>query len=337
MSQAILDRMATVMNDTRFLLVRLLVLPVLAFLPARLAFAAARWRGRRRYGRLSLEVKNRMRREVEQVCGHVGEGRIEAILQEQGEILSCDEMDAYLILRLGRRGFDRIISLEGLHHLEEATRSGKGAILFSAHFGGGYAFLAALGARGYRLYGISAPIERLPLDQRAVLRVRKALMGWASNGDVLFMGHASLGHEMLARLRGGALIYVLLDVRPDARAKRAMAVEFLGRQCRLSYGILDLAAISGTPVLPFFVYYTAPHLRRAVIGAPVELVADRDPEVARRINLRRCLERIEEAISLAPSHWMLWGNFEGLWSCDAEAAELTVASHGSTPATARPT
>lgn len=321
--------MAAALSQVRFLAVRFLVLPLVALLPARLAFATARWRGRRRYGRFSPEVKDRMRRAVQQVCGSAGEGEVEAVLREHCEIISCDEMDPYLYVRLGRHGFDRIIRLEGLHHLEEATHGGGGAILFSAHFGGGYPFLAALGARGHRLYGIGAPIEQFPLTQRAVLRMRMALMRRASNGEVLFTGRPSLGHEVLARLREGALIYLLLDVPPDPRAKRTIEVEFLGRPCRLSYGILDVAAKSGVPVLPFFVYYTAPHFRRAVIGRPVEFVADADREVARRINLRRCLERIEEAISLAPSHWMMWGAVDGLWSSGGEGVEAPAAGRRS--------
>jgi lauroyl/myristoyl acyltransferase len=270
-----------------------------------------------------------MRQEVLQVCGELDEGRVEAILEETQEIISCDEMDPYLFLRLGRRGSDRVIALEGLHHLETATRRGGGAILFSAHFGGGYAFLVALGSRGYRPCPIFAQIDRMPMAQRLVLRVRVALMKWTSNGESLFTGRASLGHEILARLSEGNPIVVLLDARPESHAKRAIQVEFLGRQCRLSYGVLDLVATSGAPLLPFFVYYTGPHLRRAVIGKPVEFVTDPDPLVARKINLRRCLERIEEAVSLAPSHWMLWGHFEGLWSDGAEAVEALTASHGS--------
>jgi lauroyl/myristoyl acyltransferase len=254
-----------------------------------------------------------MRREVEQVCGPVGEARVDAILQEHCEILSCDEMDPYLYLRLGRRGFDRIVTIEGLHHLEAATRAGGGAILFSAHFGGGYPLLATLGARGYRLYGLAAPIDRLPFVHRLALQLRVRFMSWASHGGVLFTNHPTFGHEIFARLREGALIYLLLDVPPPALVKRTVEVELFGRPCRLSSGILDLAAKSGVPVLPFFVYYTAPHLRRLVIGHPVEFVVDPDQEVARRTNLRRCVERIEEAIAQAPSHWMMWGAVEDLW------------------------
>lgn len=305
-------------SQLRFLAARLLLLPVLAFLPARVAFGAARLRGRRRYSRLGLEIKDRMGREVEAICGPVGEARVDAILQEHCEILSCDEMDPYLSLRLGRRGFDRIAAIEGLHHLEAATRAGGGAILFSAHFGGGYPLLATLGARGYRLYGLAAPIDRLPFAHRLTFELRLRLMGWAGRGGVLFTDHPAFGHEVFARLREGALVYLLLDVPPPPRAKRTVEVELFGRPCRLPSGILDLAAKSGVPVLPFFVYYKASHLRRVVIGAPVEFIVDPDREVARRANLRRCLERIEEAIVQAPSHWMLWGAAGALWSAEGQ-------------------
>jgi len=319
-----------------FLLVRLLILPALAILPMRWAFAVARWRGRRRYRRLSPERKEKMRRDVGQVCGPLSEEKVEAILQDHCEILSCDEMDPYLSLRLGRRGFDRIVTLEGLHHLEAATSSGGGAILFSAHFGGGYPLLAVLGARGYRLYGLAASVAHFPWTQRAVSKVRVALVGWASRGGLLFTNRPTFGHEVFARLREGALIYLVLDVLPPgSRTKRTIEVNFLGRPCRLSYGILDLAAKSGVSVLPFFVYYKAPHLRRVVIGPPVEFVTDADPQVARVINLRRCMERIEEAIAQAPSHWAMWGHLEDLCGPGAEAAESSAASPGSLRDTSR--
>lgn len=304
-----------VLSQIRFLAVRLLLLPLVALLPSRLAFAVARRRGRHRYLRLSPDVKDKMVREVRQVCGPMEDGEVEAILREHCEILSCDEMDPYFYLRLGGlRGFDRIVTLEGLEHLEAATRGGSGAILFSAHFGGGYPLLAALGARRYRLYMLAAPIRHLPLAQRAVLRLRTALIRRAGNGGVLFTNQPTFGHEVFARLREGALIYLFLDVPPAPSAKRTVRIDFMGRPCRLPSGILDLAAKSRVPVLPFFVYYKTSHLRRIVIGAPIEFVVDPDQDAARRANMRRCLERIEEAIAQAPSHWMMWGAAEALWS-----------------------
>jgi len=87
LSCAILDRTATAASRARFLLVRLLLLPVLAFLPARLAFSAARWRGRRRFRRIGPEVKDRMRRDLRLVFGPLEEARIDALLEESVEII----------------------------------------------------------------------------------------------------------------------------------------------------------------------------------------------------------------------------------------------------------
>jgi len=319
LSCAILDRTATAASRARFLLVRLLLLPVLAFLPARLAFSAARWRGRRRFRRIGPEVKDRMRRDLRLVFGPLEEARIDALLEESVEIISCDELDLFFYPRFGRGGFSRIVQVEGLEHLDAALEEGRGAILFSAHFGGAQGFLGVLAARGYRLFGIVRSFARDSWVQRINFGWRAWFLERVQNGPILFAGQGSL-REALRCLREGRVGWIIIDA-PPGRTRRVVKVEFLGQPCHLSYGLIELAEAADAPVLPFFVYYTAPHLRRAVIGAPIEFSRDPDPQVARRHNLRRCLEWVEEAISLAPSHWMMWGHFESLWSSDTDVVE----------------
>ena len=320
LSRAILARVETALSQGRFLLVRLVLLPALAFLPARLAFRAARRRGRRRFRRLAPELKDRMRRDLRLVSGPVEAAQVDAFLEESVEIVSCDELDVFCYARLGRRGFSRIVQVEGLEHLDAALKGGRGALLFSGHFGGAQGFLGVLAARGYRLFGIMRPFDGDPWIDRIAFAWKSRYLKRLQNGPILFAGQGSVP-EALRHLRDGRVGWVIIDAAPRG-TRRVVLVEFLGQPCRLSYGVLELAATSGAPVLPFFVFYTAPHLRRAVIGKPVEFVTDPDPLVARKINLRRCLERIEEAVSLAPSHWMLWGHFEGLWSPGAAVAEV---------------
>ena len=320
LSRAVLGRTATALSRGRYLLVRLLLLPALALLPARLAFGVARWRGRRRFRRIGPEMKTRMRRDVRLVLGPMEEAQIDALLEESAEIVSCDELDVFFYARFGRRGFSRIVEVEGLEHLEAALKGGRSALLFSAHFGGAQGFLGVLAARGYRLFTIGRSLDRDPWIQRLNLRWRHRFLGRVQNGPILYAGQGSVPRALQC-LREGRVGYLLLDVAPG-KTRRVVEVEFLGRPCRLSYGLIELAEAAEATILPFFAFYTAPHLRRAVIGKPVEFVTDPDPLVARKINLRRCLERIEEAVSLAPSHWMLWGHFEGLWSPGAAVAAV---------------
>ncbi|HZY31249.1 MAG TPA: lysophospholipid acyltransferase family protein [Candidatus Methylomirabilis sp.] len=319
LSWSIRDSTAAALSHGRFLLVRLLLLPALAFLPVRLAFGAARWRGRRRFQRLGPEVRGRMRRDLRLVSKPSEEAEIDAILEESMEVTSCDELDLFFYARFGRRGFSRIVQVEGLKHLDVALEDGRGAILFSAHFGGAQGFLGALAARGYRLFGIVRSFDRDPWVQRLAFRWKTWLLERVQNGPLLFAGQGAVG-EALRCLQEGRVGWVIIDA-PPGKTRRVVEVEFLGQPCRLSYGLIELAEATRAPVLPFFVFYTAPHLRRAVIGPPVKFSPDGEPKTTRRKNLRRCLEPIEEAISQAPSHWMMWGNFESLWSPDTEGAE----------------
>ncbi len=325
LSRAVLDRIATAASCTGFLLVRLVLLPALALFPARLAFSAARWRGRRRFRKCSPEMKNRMRRDLRLVFGPKEEARIDAVLEESAEIVSCDELDVFCYARFGSRGFSRIVQVEGLEHLDAALKGGRGALLFSGHFGGAQGFLGVLAGRGYRLFGVLRAFDQDPWIHRLNFAWKSWVLERVQNGPLLYAGKGPLGHQALRHLREGRVGWILIDATPRS-TRRVAEVEFLGRPCRLAYGVIELAEMTGAPVLPFFVFYTAPHLRRAVIGEPVEFVTHSDPLVARTMNLRRCLERIEEAVSLAPSHWMLWGHFESLWSTEAAVAEVPAAS-----------
>jgi len=311
LSRAALDRAREIASTGGFLLARLVLLPLVACLPPRRAFAVARWRGRRRYRRLAPEVKARMRRDIQLALGPIAESEIEAILQEGLEILSCDELDVFCYARAGRRGFTRLVEVQGIEHLDWALQRGRGALLFSGHFGGAQGLLGALAARGYPLFGIVRAFHRDPWAQRVVFAWKTRWLERVQNGPVLFAGQGS-AERALARLREGKVGWVIIDA-PPGKSRRVVDVEFLGQACRLSYGLIELAETAEAPILPFFVYYTAPHLRRAVIGPPVPLSTATDLEASRHDNLRRCLARIEAAIAEAPSHWMLWGHFESLW------------------------
>jgi len=140
----------------------------------------------------------------------------------------------------------------GRDHLDAALEAGKGAILLTSHYGGHLLPAHWLARRGYPLRffmerprHVSKFLERQfesegPLAQDKLFISRKGNAN-GSAGSILRASRA---------LQAGMLLYLAGDVRwTGAHTQSAM---FLGRRFQFSATWVNLAAMTGAPVVPTF-------------------------------------------------------------------------------------
>src|SRR5215469_2775402 len=130
------------------LLYRSFIVPLVAFLPAPVAYGMARLRGDWRY-RLDRSERERIIRNLEGVLGDQLSPMERAhVARDFFRRRSCEAMDA---MRLAGRGraLGRLVEIHGLEHIEAALAEGRGAIICSAHFGFFNGSFSLLGARGF--------------------------------------------------------------------------------------------------------------------------------------------------------------------------------------------
>jgi len=156
---------------------------------------------------------------------------------------------AYLLERTAsselawRPWLGRSMALDGLEHLEEARRDGRGTIVASPHFGPFMLIVHALCARGLRPYVISGSPRSGPVEGRLGAWVEfQRRTREAAGGRTICTGHSfDVSRALLER---GETVVMLWDV-PGTQE-----VELLGRTAYVRSGPARLAEAAGATIVP---------------------------------------------------------------------------------------
>lgn len=185
------------------------------------------------------------------------------------------------------------------NRLREGVKSGRGAILASAHLG--------------NWHGGGVMVARHGLPVRAVMYRNHA-------GDAMDLGVARRGNvgqawidgnpfsmmELVRSLRRGEILAMLADNPWDSRS---MELPFFGRPARFPVGPVKLARLAGVPIYPAFCTWVRPREYEATLCDPIE-VGGGDPEAADREALGSLVKVMEEFIG---RNLPVWFNFEPTW------------------------
>ena len=78
---------------------------------------------------------------------------------------TCEEAEAFFYPSLTGDGVERFVSVEGREHLDAALAGGRGAIVFSSHYGSMCLAMIALAHLGYRV-NVHRALTRAPTTTR---------------------------------------------------------------------------------------------------------------------------------------------------------------------------
>ena len=284
------------------------VAPLVAFLPANLAYRVACWRGDWTF-RYWPEKRHRMAHDLRQVLGdELNPEEAERLARDLFRFRSCEVIDV-MRLRLRARSLGRLVEIRGREHLEAALAQGKGAILCTAHFGSHLSVFSLLHTSGFPLTtigrwnwkyetGVSSAERRFwdLVHARRVLRHRQRpnIEPWP--------GRVQVAVQAAAALRDNEMVTICSDAAPlHSDRTRAVVVPFLGRQARLLPGVVTLAQLTGAPVLMAFVQRSGDYRHQVLeISPPVPM----DGGTATAFG--RCVAAIDAAIRTSPAHWSCW-------------------------------
>jgi lauroyl/myristoyl acyltransferase len=292
----------------------LAVAPLVARLPAGLAYRVACWRGDRvsryRAGRRSAIVGN-----LRWVLGEqLGQEEAERLARDFFRMVSCEVIDV-MRLRGQARSLGRLVEIRGREHLDAALAGGRGAILCSAHFGSYNSAFSLLHASGFPLTTIGrwhynytpgmSPAERrfwAFVYARRLLRHRQRPMIEPWPGQVQVAVQAAVA------LRANEVVTICGDAAPlDADLARTVEVAFLGRQARLLPGVVTLARLTGAPVLMVSMHRLADYRHQVLeISPPVPVQGET------AMAFGRCVAAMDAAIRTSPAQWFYWPGTDDL-------------------------
>jgi len=135
------------------------VMPALA----RLSWRAALWWGRRR-GDARFWWRTVGREAAIANLRHAYGGAIDAtearrIIRACFRTQTCEEAETYFYPSLTRDAFGKFVAVDGREHLDAALAAGKGAIVFTSHYGSLCLAIIALARLGYRMNVIARSLE----------------------------------------------------------------------------------------------------------------------------------------------------------------------------------
>ena len=293
----------------------LVVAPLAARLPARLAYRIACWRGdlgcQFRTGKRAEIVRN-----LRQVLGdELGPDQADRVARDFFRMISCEVIDV-MRLRGRARSLEKLVEIRGREHLEAALAGGKGALLCSAHFGSCSSGFSLLHASGFPLTAIGRwPWRYRPGKSSAEGRfwdlvfARRLLRHRQRPNIEPFPGRVQVAAQAAVALRANEVVTISSDAPALDATRGVVEMPFLGRQATLAPGVVSLARLTGAPVLMMFMHRSADYRHQVLdISPPVPM----DGDMATAFG--PCVTAIEAAIRTSPAEWVYWGETSDLAS-----------------------
>ncbi len=304
-------RKLTIGNLEEFLY-RVVLVPLVAFLPAQLAYGIARLRGNWRY-HLDTSKRAQLMHNLEMVLGDdYNDTEWAKLVQEFFRRKSCEAIDVMRLAGSGRR-FARLVEIRGLEHIEAALATGKGAIICSTHFGSFNSAFSLIGASGFPVTvvgGLRSTWVRMSPVQRVLWKiVHETRLERHRHRPNIEQAKAGVGTAILMAeiLQSNELVAIAVDAPlPQKERARSIPVDFLGRQILLLPGSVNVAQLTGSPVL-IMVIHRLPDWQHQILEImPVPLQGD---DVA---DIKSCMQMLEAPIRQMPAYWDWWANAQDL-------------------------
>jgi predicted LPLAT superfamily acyltransferase len=193
----------------------------------------------------------------------------------------------------------------GLEHLREAAKSGKGAVLLTAHLGNWELASALL---EHEVEGDFA-IVAYQGEEEAMRRVVERMKG--KTPRLISLGNDTLASlEILRSLRAGTLVAMQGD---RVMGGPSVRLPFLGAQAAWPPGPFLMAALSGSPLISTFCFKTGPASYELMADPPRTFRFDtaRPKEAQLGAWMAPYVARVEELTRRYPYQWF---NFYDFWA-----------------------
>jgi KDO2-lipid IV(A) lauroyltransferase len=305
-SRTLLGRL-TLVRRLEILIFWLVIAPLVACLPSKLAYGAACRRGDwifRHWPEESDVITNNLR----QILGEtLSLAEPERVTREVIRAGSCEIID---IMRLrGRaRPLKKLVEIRGREHLEAAIAQGKGAMLCTAHFCSYDSAFSLIHASGFPVTAIAhwwwdyVPDTSLFTRRFWDFAHRRRIMRYRQGPNIEPWSDPMSAMRAVGALRRNEVVTICSDAFPVENDKsRTVRVPFLGHEATFLPGVISLARLSGAPILMMFAYRSEDY-RHQVVEISPPLSVEGEPEVA----FLRCVAAMEAAIRMSPALWHFW-------------------------------
>lgn len=213
---------------------------------------------------------------------------------------------------LSKKKKSSVMVIEGQDRLEKALRKGKGALLFSGHYGN-WEIASYYLSKLAKLNVIARPLDNAFLEKE-LCRLRTGL------GAKVISKHQATKH-ILYSLREKGMVVILID--QNVLRSQAVFVDFFGKKAATTPSLAAFFLRTQAPLIPAFCYPATSHKYLLHINKPLEisLSGDHSQDVLKITQI--CTKIIEIQIRKNPHYWF-W--FHKRWKTRPEGEEQEKAS-----------
>ena len=218
------------------------------------------------------------------------------IVKNTFEEKAFSAIDTFYYPKLTKDNIDCIVQYNGLEHIDDARKLGKGVILMHGHFCNEEFLMPAMGHKGYPMNQIGSRWEPPPAKGWIPNLIRKKAfqlrIGYREKFPVVFHYIDKSLRSAYRCLENNEVLLVAADGREGTKWHH---VQFLGRTYSFSPGVFQIARRTGSTVLPTFLiregnYYTF----KIFVEKPFQVVDDDT------INIRNFIQILESYIKNYP-------------------------------------
>ncbi|MEW5900517.1 MAG: lysophospholipid acyltransferase family protein [Acidobacteriota bacterium] len=191
----------------------------------------------------------------------------------------------------------KLLAVEGKEHILGALGQGRGALLFSAHFGN-WEVAALAVARLGKLNVVARALDN-PLVESELARFRNSL-------GARIISKFQAARPILQALHRNEIVAILID--QNVLRSQAVFVDFFGREAATTPALASFYLRTRSPLIPLFCYPTPSSEYLVKIGKPLspELSGDLERDVLKIT--QACTKMIEAEIRANPSLWFWFHN-----------------------------
>ncbi len=191
----------------------------------------------------------------------------------------------------------RLLIVEGIEHLDKALQQGRGALLFSAHYGNWELAPACISQLG-KLYVVARTLDNRLLEKE-LMRTRESL-----GAEVIYKQFAA--KPILRALKSKAMVAILID--QNVLRHQAVFIDFFGQAAATTPSLAIFHLKTMAPLVPVFCYPASKCCYRLKIGPPLKigLSGDEKEDVLKITQL--CTKIIQDQIEEHPDFWFWFHN-----------------------------
>lgn len=221
-----------------------------------------------------------------------------------GEVI----LDIMKIPYLNEQQKNRLFVIEGKDHLHRALLEGKGALLFSGHYGNWEIATHVLSRIG-KLSVIARPLDN-ELLERELFKIRTRL-----GAAVISKFYAT--KPILQALRQKEMVAILID--QNVLRSQAIFVDFFGRKAATTPSLAAFYLRTYSPLIPVFCTPISSHRYHLKIEKPLDVrsLGNKDEDLLKITQI--CTKIIENQIRKIPDYWF-W--FHQRWKTRPEGEEI---------------